>query len=49
MAALCTLGNKEGLINRICVARDEEVGVYGFVFYRGMTQTILSRWRDFDD
>ncbi|KAL1966929.1 hypothetical protein VTN77DRAFT_3673 [Rasamsonia byssochlamydoides] len=34
MAALCTLGNKEELINRICVARDEEVGVYGFVFYR---------------
>ncbi|CAE6476497.1 unnamed protein product [Rhizoctonia solani] len=23
-----------GLINRICVHRDEEVGVYGFVFYR---------------
>ncbi|CAE6493781.1 unnamed protein product [Rhizoctonia solani] len=24
----------EGLINRICVHRDEQVGVYGFVFYR---------------
>ena len=35
MAALCTMGNKEDLINRICVARDEKVGVYGFVFYRG--------------
>lgn len=34
MAALCTLGNKEGLIERICVARDEEIGVYGFVFFR---------------
>ncbi|KAL4749963.1 hypothetical protein BDW72DRAFT_194320 [Aspergillus terricola var. indicus] len=34
MAALCTMGNKEGLIEKICVHRDEEVGVYGFVFYR---------------
>jgi hypothetical protein len=34
MAALCTLSNKPGLIERICVARDEAVGVYGFVFHR---------------
>lgn len=34
MSALCTLGNKPGLIERVCVARDEKVGVYGFVFYR---------------
>lgn len=34
MAALCTLGNKEGLIEKICVARDEQIGVYGFVFHR---------------
>ncbi|KAL2001045.1 hypothetical protein VTN02DRAFT_2304 [Thermoascus thermophilus] len=34
MAALCTMGNKSGLIERICVARNEKVGVYGFVFYR---------------
>lgn len=34
MSALCTLGNKPGLIEKICVARDEKVGVYGFVFYR---------------
>ncbi|KAL4792446.1 hypothetical protein BDV19DRAFT_380821 [Aspergillus venezuelensis] len=34
MAALCTMGNKEGLIEKICVRRDEQVGVYGFVFYR---------------
>lgn len=39
MAALCTLTNKSGLIERICVARDELVGVYGFVFYRD------SEWR----
>lgn len=35
MAALCTMGNKEGLIEQICVGRDEKVGVYGFVFYQG--------------
>ncbi|KAF9888086.1 hypothetical protein FE257_009351 [Aspergillus nanangensis] len=34
MAALCTMGNKEELIEQVCVARDEIVGVYGFVFYR---------------
>lgn len=39
LAALCTLTNKKGLIERVCVARDEAVGVYGFVFYRD------SEWR----
>ncbi len=39
LAALCTLTNKPGLIERICVAKDEQVGVYGFVFYRD------SEWR----
>ena len=34
MAALCTLSNKPGLIERLCVAHDQEVGVYGFVFHR---------------
>ncbi|VUC25304.1 unnamed protein product [Clonostachys rosea] len=34
MAALCTLSNKPGLIEKICVAHDQDVGVYGFVFYR---------------
>ncbi|OTB02778.1 hypothetical protein M426DRAFT_13201 [Hypoxylon sp. CI-4A] len=34
LAALCTLSNKPGLIEKLCVARDEQVGVYGFVFYR---------------
>jgi hypothetical protein len=35
MAALCGLGNMEGLIDKVCVSRDEVVGVYGFVFHRG--------------
>lgn len=34
MAALCTLSNKPGLIERICVHHDHAVGVYGFVFHR---------------
>ena len=34
LAALCTISNKPGLIERVCVARDEQVGVYGFVFHR---------------
>ncbi|KAF7563200.1 hypothetical protein G7046_g903 [Stylonectria norvegica] len=34
MAALCTLSNKEGLIERLCVAHDTACGVYGFVFHR---------------
>ncbi|KAJ4306202.1 hypothetical protein N0V88_000998 [Collariella sp. IMI 366227] len=34
MAALCTLSDKPGLIERVCVARNEAVGVYGFVFHR---------------
>ncbi|KAL9119920.1 MAG: hypothetical protein Q9187_003520 [Circinaria calcarea] len=34
LSALCALGNKEGLIDRVCVARDEKVGVYGFVFHQ---------------
>ena len=34
LAALCTLGNKPGLIEKVCIARNESVGVYGFVFHR---------------
>ncbi|KAI9785388.1 MAG: hypothetical protein M1839_000407 [Geoglossum umbratile] len=39
MAAIATLSNMKGLIEKICVARDEgkiafPVGVYGFVFHR---------------
>ena len=37
MAALCSLGNIAGLIDKVCVMHDREcqaVGVYGFVFFR---------------
>lgn len=29
------------MISRICVARDEKVGVYGFVFHRGRYERSL--------
>jgi len=34
LAALATVSNVPGLIEKICVARDEQVGVYGFIFYQ---------------
>ncbi|KAG2008821.1 hypothetical protein CC2G_014212 [Coprinopsis cinerea AmutBmut pab1-1] len=34
LSALATIASVPGLIEEICVARDEEVGVYGFVFHR---------------
>ncbi|KAG8762771.1 hypothetical protein FRC12_008856 [Ceratobasidium sp. 428] len=34
MSALSVVSAMEGLIERICPARDEQVGVYGFIFYR---------------
>ncbi|QIW99603.1 hypothetical protein AMS68_005121 [Peltaster fructicola] len=34
IAALVAVSAKRELIERLCVARDEKVGVYGFVFYR---------------
>jgi Calpain family cysteine protease len=35
LAALTALSGKSDLIRKVCVDWDEEVGVYGFVFYRG--------------
>jgi hypothetical protein len=34
VSAVATLCSKKGLLDRVCVARDEECGVYGFVFHR---------------
>lgn len=34
LSALCTISNKKGMIERLCVAHDPDVGVYGFVFHR---------------
>lgn len=34
LSALATMTTMPQLIEKICVARDEQVGVYGFIFYR---------------
>ncbi|KAK4222485.1 cysteine proteinase [Podospora fimiseda] len=34
LAAVATIAHRKELMEKICVVRDEEVGVYGFVFYR---------------
>ncbi|KDQ53941.1 hypothetical protein JAAARDRAFT_61029 [Jaapia argillacea MUCL 33604] len=34
LSALVIVSTMPGLIEKICVARDEKVGVYGFIFYR---------------
>ncbi|KAF3939988.1 Calpain-8 [Dactylella cylindrospora] len=34
LAAVATMTNVPGLLEKVCVAKDEEVGVYGFVFFR---------------
>ena len=34
LAAISTIAHRKDLMDRICVARDEECGVYGFVFQR---------------
>ncbi|KAE9371152.1 cysteine proteinase [Stipitochalara longipes BDJ] len=33
-SALMAIGTIDGLIERICVARDEHLGIYGFIFFR---------------
>jgi len=35
MSAFSVLTCKEELIRKVCVIQDQEVGVYGFVFFRG--------------
>jgi hypothetical protein len=34
LAAVATVCNRKDLMDKICVARNEECGVYGFLFYR---------------
>ncbi|RPA96764.1 cysteine proteinase [Choiromyces venosus 120613-1] len=43
LAAVTTVANVSGLVEKICVARDEQVGVYGFIFMRDgeWTSTIV--------
>ncbi|KAF7345636.1 Cysteine proteinase [Mycena venus] len=35
LSALATMSGAEGLVEKFCVARDEEIGVYGFIFFKG--------------
>ncbi|KAF5382243.1 hypothetical protein D9757_008962 [Collybiopsis confluens] len=37
VSALATMSTAEGLVEKFCVARDEEIGVYGFIFFRNGT------------
>jgi len=34
LAAVATIAHRKDLMTKVCVARNEEIGVYGFVFYR---------------
>ncbi|KIK66127.1 hypothetical protein GYMLUDRAFT_257995 [Collybiopsis luxurians FD-317 M1] len=34
VSALATMSTAEGLVEKFCVARDEKIGVYGFIFFR---------------
>ncbi|KAK7041561.1 hypothetical protein VNI00_009148 [Paramarasmius palmivorus] len=34
VSALATMSTYEGLVEKFCVARDEQIGVYGFIFFR---------------
>ncbi|KAH8833437.1 hypothetical protein DL96DRAFT_1771293 [Flagelloscypha sp. PMI_526] len=37
LSALATISGMKGLVEKLCVARDELVGVYGFIFFRETT------------
>ena len=41
MCALSSLCNNKAFLEKVCVARDEKVGVYGFVFFRGRTKALI--------
>jgi len=36
LSALAIMSAKEGLVENFCVARDEKIGIYGFVFFRDL-------------
>lgn len=55
LAAAATLCSMDGLMDRVCVARDAECGVYGFVFHRDgewistvVDDNLYLRAKDFD-
>ncbi|KAF9529607.1 hypothetical protein CPB83DRAFT_852411 [Crepidotus variabilis] len=56
LSALATVSSAPGLVERFCVARDEQVGVYGFIFFRDtawvtviiddMLYTAVPKWEE---
>ncbi|KAF8877904.1 cysteine proteinase [Infundibulicybe gibba] len=41
LSALATMSTAPGLIEKFCVARDQEVGVYGFIFFRDTSWVVV--------
>ncbi|KAF8662801.1 hypothetical protein AX16_001083 [Volvariella volvacea WC 439] len=41
LSALSTMSTSPGLIEKFCVARDEVVGVYGFIFFRDTVWNVV--------
>ncbi|KAK4166203.1 cysteine proteinase [Cladorrhinum sp. PSN259] len=55
LAAVATIAHRKELMEKVCVIRDEEIGVYGFVFYRDgewistvVDDTLYLKHEDFD-
>jgi len=55
LAAVATIAHRKDLMGRVCVARDEECGVYGFVFQRDgewistvVDDNLYLKFQDFD-
>ncbi|RBQ95330.1 hypothetical protein VDGD_07732 [Verticillium dahliae] len=56
LAAIATIAHRRDLMDRVCVARDEECGVYGFVFQRDgewvstvIDDNLYLKMKDFSD
>ncbi|KAF9038119.1 hypothetical protein BJ165DRAFT_1500890 [Panaeolus papilionaceus] len=50
LSGLASVATSKGLLEQICVARDEDVGVYGFIFFRNDSWTRITiddqlRWK----
>ncbi|KAG6853132.1 hypothetical protein C0991_006655 [Blastosporella zonata] len=41
LSALATMSTTEGLVENFCVERNEEVGVYGFIFFRDANWVVV--------
>ncbi|KAF5385770.1 hypothetical protein D9615_002207 [Tricholomella constricta] len=41
LSALATMSTAKGLVEKFCVARDEQIGVYGFIFFRDTAWVVV--------